>query len=143
MKERIELLLEKQNLTPTRFADMIGLNRSAMSHIISGRNKPSLDVITKILQCFPSLNSDWLLFGKEPMYISGTSEESIDNVAPAFGARSSSLFDQQLTAQEPKATKRTETPQALISERKISRIVIFYSDNTFETIIPDKSISDF
>lgn len=142
MKERIELLLEKQSLTPTRFADMIGLNRSAMSHIISGRNKPSLDVITKILQCFPSLNSDWLLFGKEPMFLTDESKDNGDAVA-APGARSSSLFDQSPSPHESSTPKRTESPQASVSERKIARIVIFYSDNTFETIIPDKSISIF
>lgn len=142
MKERIELLLEKQSLTPTRFADMIGLNRSAMSHIISGRNKPSLDVITKILQCFPALNSDWLLFGKEPMFISDTPSVCAED-SSAF-MRSSSLFDQTPSlSKEAVQPKKNETVVPVVSEKKISRIVIFYSDNTFETIIPDKSISDF
>lgn len=142
MKERIELLLEKQSLTPTRFADMIGLNRSAMSHIISGRNKPSLDVITKILQCFPALNSDWLLFGKEPMYISDPSSAGAED-SSTF-TRPSSLFDQTPPLnKEVVQSKKNETLIPVVNEKKISRIVIFYSDNTFETIIPDKAISDF
>lgn len=138
MKERIELLLEKQNLTPTRFADTIGLNRSAMSHIISGRNKPSLDVITKILQCFPSLNSDWLLFGKDPMFVSNEA----DNVNKGTPGQTS-LFESPISTIESAGVKKIELPQSLANERKIARVVIFYSDNTFETIIPDKSISEF
>lgn len=143
MKDRIQYLLEKQNLTPTRFADMVGLNRSAMSHIISGRNKPSLDVITKILQTFPALNSDWLLFGKEPMYtlsddIASAPERESAQVRPA------NLFEQSMNyGTEPTSIKRNDIVQTPVLERKIARIMIFYTDNTFETIIPDKSVSEF
>lgn len=140
MKDRIECLLEKQNLTPTRFADMIGLNRSALSHIISGRNKPSLDVITKILQSFPNLNSDWLLFGKEPMYLSD--DIVSDTNEKAAPVRSGSLFDHN-TLNQGTVSKQPEIQQPVSQERKIARIMIFYNDNTFETIIPDKSISEF
>lgn len=142
MKDRIQYLLEKQNLTPTRFADMVGLNRSAMSHIISGRNKPSLDVITKILQTFPMLNSDWLLFGKEPMY-SHDSSQAASHTEFDTSTRPVSLFDQSSPVTETAPMKRNDTTPAPSLEKKIARIMIFYTDNTFETVIPDKSVSEF
>ncbi len=63
MNERIKVLLEKLNLTASRFADEIGVPRSTISHIISGRNKPSLDFITKIIDRFNSVNIEWVIFG--------------------------------------------------------------------------------
>ena len=67
MKERILAVMEHEGLTPSKFAEAIGIQRSAMSHIISGRNNPSLDVLIKILERFTYVDSDWLLFGKGTM----------------------------------------------------------------------------
>lgn len=68
MKTRIEKLIDKEQLTPSKLADLIGVQRSSISHILSGRNNPSLDFVQKILLQFKNLNSDWLLFGKGEMY---------------------------------------------------------------------------
>ncbi len=67
MVDRIQLILKVQNLTASRFADEIGVQRSSISHILSGRNMPSLDLITKILKRFPEIDSEWLLNGKGSM----------------------------------------------------------------------------
>ncbi|HOY30675.1 MAG TPA: hypothetical protein PKW80_02235 [Bacteroidales bacterium] len=56
-----------KNLTPSKFADEIGIQRSSMSHIMGGRNLPSLDLITKILKKYPDINSEWLIQGEGPM----------------------------------------------------------------------------
>ncbi|MBU3928200.1 MAG: helix-turn-helix domain-containing protein, partial [Bacteroidetes bacterium] len=55
--------MEKRGLSPAQFADEIGLKRSSLSHILSGRNNPSLDVIMKIKARYDEVNTDWLLFG--------------------------------------------------------------------------------
>jgi len=65
--ERIAKLLKHQGISSSQFADEIGVQRSSMSHILSGRNKPSLDFVQKILKRYSFLQTDWLLFGKEPM----------------------------------------------------------------------------
>ncbi|GAB3743212.1 hypothetical protein GCM10027594_22480 [Hymenobacter agri] len=67
MVERIRTLLESRQLTPTQFADLIGVARPIISHILSGRNKPSLDVVQRILGAMPDLSMAWLLNGTEPM----------------------------------------------------------------------------
>lgn len=68
MLNRIALILQTQNLTVSAFADRIGVQRSALSHVLSGRNNPSLDFVTKILRTFPEIRSQWLLFGEGKMY---------------------------------------------------------------------------
>lgn len=67
MVERIRILLESRQLTPTQFADVIGVARPIVSHILSGRNKPSLEVVQRILAALPDLAMPWLLNGTGPM----------------------------------------------------------------------------
>ncbi len=68
MNNRIGLLLKVKDVTASRFAEMIGVQPSNISHILSGRNKPSLDFVTKVAEAFPDISLDWLLFGKGQMY---------------------------------------------------------------------------
>ena len=68
MKERLVQLLDLEQLSPSKFADIIGVQRSSVSHVISGRNNPSFDFIQKTLNAFPGLNADWLILGKGTMY---------------------------------------------------------------------------
>jgi len=63
MVTRIRKLLEQKQLTPTQFADLIGVGRPVMSHILSERNKPSLEVVQRIISAFPELSLPWLLSG--------------------------------------------------------------------------------
>jgi len=67
MVDRILLVLKIKNLSPSKFADEIGIQRSSMSHIMSGRNLPSLDLILKMLQQFKDINPEWLMQGNGPM----------------------------------------------------------------------------
>ncbi|MFZ6052372.1 helix-turn-helix domain-containing protein [Halocola ammonii] len=67
LADRIQEVMSEFNLTSKEFAEKIGVQRSSISHIVSGRNKPSLDFIMKLTTTFPELNSKWLLHGKEEM----------------------------------------------------------------------------
>ena len=67
MVSRIKQLLDWKQLSPTQFADRIGIGRPVISHILSERNKPSLDVVQRILTAFPELSTDWLLKGEGEM----------------------------------------------------------------------------
>lgn len=68
MKERLEKFIRTEGLTPSRFAEIMGVQPSSISHILSGRNKPSFDFIEKMLLRFPKVNPDWLLVGKGSIY---------------------------------------------------------------------------
>jgi len=80
MVDRIRLILQAKQLSPTQFADAIGAARPVVSHILSGRNKPSLEVVQKILAAFPELSMAWLLNGVGPMEIQS---RPAPTVAPA------------------------------------------------------------
>lgn len=78
---RFTKVIEYSELTPAEFAEEIGVQRSSISHIISGRNKPSLDFITKIKTAFPKLEWDWLINGEGEMLTSDKASEP-DDVKP-------------------------------------------------------------
>ena len=74
MIERILELMRMKSMTFSQLADTLGVQRSGISHFVSGRNKPSLEFILKILNQFQDVNPDWLLFGKEPVFRNGFKE---------------------------------------------------------------------
>lgn len=67
MKERILQLIQEEAQTNAEFADKIGISTSSLSHILTGRNKPSLDVVMHIHKAYPTINLDWLLYGEGDM----------------------------------------------------------------------------
>jgi transcriptional regulator with XRE-family HTH domain len=103
---RIKKVMDYHQLSASLFADKIGVQRSSISHILSGRNKPSLDFILKITSEFKDVDIHWLLNGK------GTFPKSAE-IEPSTSAPS-------LFASNPNDGKR------------IQRIVVFYSDGTFD-----------
>lgn len=70
MVDRINLLLKAKNITARQFAEEIGIQPSGISHILSGRNNPSLDFVMKVMKRWPEINISWLMFGKGEMYVS-------------------------------------------------------------------------
>ena len=68
MRDRIKTIIEREDLTPTKLAEKLNISRAVISHILNGRNNPSLDVVTSILTEMPYISSDWLLSGEGEMY---------------------------------------------------------------------------
>jgi len=135
MVDRILELLKEKNLTPSQFADEIGIQRSGMSHLISGRNKPSLDFIMKVLARFPDVKPEFLLYGTSDNKMEVKTESLPEKeIQPVLQA---TLFDQPLTPEgkpEPKPQKQGKKER---SERRIERIVVFYDDRTFREYEPE------
>ena len=71
MINRINLILQAKNITAKQFAEEIGIQPSGMSHILSGRNNPSLEFVNKVIRRYPEIDANWLLLGKGEMYGSG------------------------------------------------------------------------
>ncbi|HPE40132.1 MAG TPA: helix-turn-helix transcriptional regulator [Bacteroidales bacterium] len=67
MVDRIKQVMEFSGLTPAQFATEIGINRSGLTHLFSGRNQPSLDLVKKILVTFPQIKTEWLMMGMGSM----------------------------------------------------------------------------
>jgi len=111
---RLKQLLEHFNSSPSLFADQVGVPRSSISHILSGRNKPSLDFILKVIAKFPQVDLYWLLNGKG----SFPSPKEKENPTPT------------------KLISKTKRPMS--TNKKVERVIIFYQDGTFESYNPDK-----
>jgi len=145
--KRLETILDYYGLSASVFADKIGVQRSSMSHLLSGRNKPSLDFIIKVVEIFPEVDLYWILNGKGSFPKEENVQKKIEETifAPIepiqmqtelsspdlFSPASSSNFEQEMQQKE----KSNHSP-TIISSNTIERIVIFYTDGTFKNYIP-------
>jgi len=109
--QRLKKIIDYYGLSASSFADKIGVQRSSISHILSGRNKPSLDFVMKILSSFPEVDLYWLLNGK------GSFPKEMQN-------------EEQKIITE---AKQNTTDSTLHSNSKdIDRIIVFFKDGTFK-----------
>ncbi len=116
MNRRLLQFLQAESVTQTQFADTLGVARGSVSHILAGRNKPGYDFLESLLLHYPQLNLEWLLTGKGRMYKAESGQES-----PAEAAEMP-LFPQPVK------------PEG----RRIDRILVFFSDNTWQEFHPSE-----
>jgi transcriptional regulator with XRE-family HTH domain len=159
LSEKIELLIKRKQLSASQFADKLGIPRSSISHILSGRNKPSLDVVQKILRVFPEITAEDLLFEDRTLGsvaiakeiipapatpslfdpILPTPSESVKNNSPEQTIVQSNL---RRTRESSNTERNTSAPASApvlnptYLEKKIERVLIFYSDGTFSESKP-------
>jgi len=146
MKDRILAFLQNENKSYAQFAEEIGVQPSGISHILSGRNNPSLDFVTKMLQRYSSLSAEWILFGKGPMYKSASQPTLFDmempNNEPETGREESAAVDWSggHTASEGPETARQEAimygDKIAGPGKRLTRVLFFYSDKTFSEYTP-------
>ena len=142
MREKLLNLMKSEQLTASKLAELLDIQPSGISHILSGRNKPSFDLVQKILRRFPRVNPDWLLLDKDEMYrtidiepkpatlqsistdeLDGTMQQSLASgmTAPATNTTSASTPAQQIAAAyAPKSGN-------------VKRVIILFDDHTFES----------
>nr|WP_190809729.1 helix-turn-helix transcriptional regulator [Flagellimonas sp. S3867] len=118
MIERIRTIITHYGLTVSTFADKIGVQRSSISHLLNGRNRPSLDFVLKVVQTYPEVNLYWLLNGKGEF------------PAKPQMATTSPIEDNSSQEKIKSAITKTIVSQ---NEREAVKIVIFYSDGSFES----------
>lgn len=150
MRDRIKEFLTRENKSSSQFAEEINVQASGVSHVLSGRNKPSLDFILKMLSTYRSLNTDWLLFGRGSMYESGedpvlTDEPGINKQDISVEKyREPGLFDtpgeksDDKTARESQFNGHADTRGT--DERKNTgfseKIIILYPDGSYSEYNP-------
>ncbi len=133
MISRILLILKTQNLSSSQFADEIGVQRSSISHILSGRNNPSLEFVTKILKRYPEINSDWIIFGKGSMYKGSDSNTDLQTKEIKKNILQPDLFNFDVPEQD--VIQPVETDES-DKEYKYDNLSEVKSDQK-ETITPD------
>lgn len=158
INDRFLQVMEYYNQSPSKFADELGVIRSSISHIISGRNKPGLDLIQKLLTTFPEVDADWLLLGKGKMIQPKETEVKsaaaqlslFDSTGPkpkdeeskkniensALNLRSEELANQQLE----RSNVETEKTKPLVEGKSqpIKRITVYYGDKSFQDFYPEQ-----
>ena len=139
MKEKIEQIIESEGLTPSKFADLIEVQRSNISHILAGRNKPSLDFIYKILNTFPAISAEWLLSDNGPMYKDGTErvvaeQPSKENMG-LFTLKSEDAPEYKARSVQPAPSGNQAKPVQSGNKKKIKKIVVIYDDFEMDEFI--------
>ena len=140
MKEKLEYLLREKQLTATQLARLLEIQPSGISHIMSGRNKPSFDFVVKILSVFPDINPDWLMLDSDEVYRRGEAPRSnplfdIDEFDSPSESSSDALENSELSASQNQVENLPvqNFSSAKNSGKPVDRIVIFYADGTFES----------
>ena len=158
MNKRLEQFLAAENISQAPFADEIHVARASVSHILAGRNKPSYDFITGMLEQFPRLNPEWLLTGRGKMYKDPLVAEKPDRaplpVPDLFSApEPDPVVDEPEADNPPRIPDSPASPavaaesslqkedtaspkpaQTVDSQRKIVKILVFYDDQTYTEI---------
>lgn len=138
MKDRIIEFLRSENKSSAQLAEEIGVQPSGISHILSGRNKPSLDFVLKMLEKYNFLSTEWLLFGKGLMYKDSRAQTLFDQVK-----KDEKIFEKVTpSTQENMMPMSGETTKLAVSDKPkadasaITRIVWFYADHSYDEFFP-------
>ena len=150
MNNRLKQFLAAENITQSQFADKIEVVRASVSHVLSGRNNPSYEFIKAIIANYPSLNIEWLMFGKGKMY--KDSETSSHQMEYTATNRQDELFPVEIADEtfsesknsEPQneflensadstcSTQSYETIKIVEKQRNVKKILILFDDGTFQ-----------
>ncbi|WP_298506538.1 helix-turn-helix transcriptional regulator [uncultured Maribacter sp.] len=111
--KRLTQILKYHDLSASTFADKINVQRSSISHLLSGRNNPSLDFVLRVVNVFPEVNLYWLLKGEGSF---PANEKKLNSTSPILSKNVSK-----------------EKPDDLTESKSIEKIVFFYTDGTFKS----------
>lgn len=135
-KKRLQTLLDHYELSATAFAEEVGVQRSSISHLLSGRNNPSLDFVLKVVKRFPEVNLYWFLNGK------GSFPGTPETQSPALTAPTATSARAQAHSQDWAQTQaRAQAQNATAKEvphqgKRVEKIVVFFSDGSFREYRP-------
>lgn len=143
MREKLQKLMASEQLTASRFAELLGIQPSGVTHLLGGRNKPSFDLVQKILRRFPHINPDWLLLDSEQMYRTDaeltndqpnqTSNEVAEtpvNVEKISAAQNTTISEGSTSANN--SIERLATIGA-VNRKNVKRVIVLFDDHTFES----------
>lgn len=145
MKERILAFLQSENKSAAQFAEEIGVQPSGISHIISGRNNPSLDFVMKMLHKYSSLSAEWLLFGRGAMY-KYTSQPTLFDIPLKESVSGETVAEG--TDLPPGPVSSSDSPETLsgtgnlrnneegTKDKVLTKVLLFYSDKTCSEYYP-------
>ncbi|MBR4838282.1 MAG: helix-turn-helix transcriptional regulator [Bacteroidales bacterium] len=142
IKDRLAHILRAKNLTATQFAEKMEIQPSNVSHLLNGRNKPSLDFLIKLKEIFPEYSFDWIILGKKPITINDSNpvisgedelkfEDAIDDRVVEFDN-----IDDEYGEVNEIVEKSIDNQLERKNKQDVKKLIVVYSDNTFEVLTP-------
>ena len=130
-RDRVLQVMQSEGMNAKQFCQEVGISPGTLSNITGGRNKPSLDVMQAILRRFRAISCDWLIMGVGTMYVSGAHYEGMRTL---FGGENEALEVPKEVAQPSVVVNNSNISSAAAPSlsRTVDKILIFYSDGTFE-----------
>ncbi len=143
MREKLQKLMASEQLTASRFAELLGIQPSGVTHLLGGRNKPSFDLVQKILRRFPHINPDWLLLDSEQMY---RADAELTNDLP--NQTSNEVAETPVNVEKISATQNTTISEGstsannsierlatigAVNRKNVKRVIVLFDDHTFES----------
>lgn len=145
IKDRLAHILRAKNLTASQFAELMGIQPSNVSHLLNGRNKPSLDFLIKLKDVFPEYSFDWIILGKKPITINEPNPVNLEDNTMKFEDIDDDLigeFDDLDAPIDNNVKNSVENNQnnEIVSriESDVDKMVLVYNDKTFEILYPKK-----
>jgi transcriptional regulator with XRE-family HTH domain len=120
IQDRVRIIIKANNLTSAEFADRLGIKRSNLSHVLSGRNKPGIDFLSKIIEAYPNVNAAWLITGSQQNWDGEGMVREEDS--PVY---------ERLNHAVPKVDAGLD-----LVEKAVEKIVFFYTDGSFRVHFP-------
>ncbi|PID94957.1 MAG: hypothetical protein CSA95_01815 [Bacteroidetes bacterium] len=135
MIRRIRKIMQENEVNASQLSEMIGIQRSTLSHILSGRNMPSLDVVIKLLKAFPEISAEWLLLGTESGVYKSKQKGAVDKIDRSLP----DLFREEATVSDGD-TKESAPPKETTNHKKnkptVEQVMLLFSDGTFTYYTP-------
>ncbi len=129
--KRLKKVLDYYQLSASAFAEKIQVQRSSISHLLSGRNKPSLDFVLKVLEHFKDVELYWLLNGKGS-FPKDTKKETFPSTLFSENPNTKPANIDSEKKNQIKKEQKFEFPNSNVNHNKIDKIVIFYKNGTFK-----------
>lgn len=137
MEQRLKILMENENLTVGKLADMLGVKPAGISHILKGRNNPNFELTAKIVSTFKRYNPYWLLGYSEQIF--KTDEPNNNDPSDQNPSPISQTSTNTSTSAQPSTPSLFDAPiGGSLQRNDIDRIIVVYSDKTFEAFTPKR-----
>lgn len=131
-KDRLDHILRSKNLTATKFAELMKIQPSNVSHLLSGRNKPSIDFLIKLKEVFPEYSFDWIIMGRKPITINDPTPSIID----AQDTKYEDAEEKHIIEFDDFEEKIVENKPVIAENKEVEKILLIYSDKTYDVLLP-------
>lgn len=142
IKDRLAHILRAKNLTAKQFAELMKIQPSNVSHLLNGRNRPSLDFIAKLKEVFPEYSFDWIILGKKPITINEPNPVISESQEIKFDENEDERviefddIDENYQKLEDADPKVIDNQSVGMGTSDIKKVLVIYSDKTFEIMTP-------